>query len=128
MLCQSLAAVLHVYTLHFGALVPTSFNYGLGGEADCGGFVFQAGGFRNSFGRASLFGVAGYEVPVEPLSPDLRLGAFVGAATGYPHRALRPIAGLRVEYRLPWVWPAVSVLPPDGRESFALHFTLSFPL
>jgi hypothetical protein len=74
----------------------------------------QFGVYRNSWGKGSTYALVDLEpVKLGPLSA----GVFVGAATGYPDRAIMPAAGIVCRFRVGDASVTLRALPPLGGSS-----------
>jgi hypothetical protein len=74
----------------------------------------QFGAYRNSWGKGSAYALADFEpVKVGPVSA----GVFVGAATGYPGKAVLPAAGALCRIRFGDASVTLRVVPPLGGSS-----------
>jgi hypothetical protein len=74
----------------------------------------QFGAYRNSWGKGSAYALADFEpVKLGPVSA----GVFVGAATGYPDRAIMPAAGIVCRFRVGGASVTLRALPPLGGSS-----------
>lgn len=108
----------HLFSVHTAAgLEPV--NPGLYVRHESG---FTAGAFRNSYRRTSAY--AGYTFE----TADRRFALTVGAVTGYPAKAVLPLAVPSVRFELgDQVAARVAYLPkPPGRigHSHALHLSI----
>jgi hypothetical protein len=74
----------------------------------------QFGVYRNSWGRGSTYALLDLEpVKLGPVSA----GVFVGAATGYPGKAVLPAAGIVCRFRVGDASVTLRALPPVGGSS-----------
>jgi len=91
-----------------------AINPGLGVRVANGALAWEAGEYKNSYRRATFYGIAEYT----PLRVGaLSAGAFAGVASGYskPEDALRPfVGGFSVRYQPGQFGVALKIVPPAG--------------
>lgn len=92
----------------------SGFNPGVGLRAEFSrDWAFQAGAYRNSYRRNSLYAAADW-TPIE--YRGVRLGAFAGIVNRYPMAGggFAPAAGLSIRRDASWGNVTVRVVPPCG--------------
>jgi hypothetical protein len=71
----------------------------------------QFGAYRNSWGKGSAYAL----LDIEPVRfGPVSAGVFVGAATGYPGKAVLPAAGIVCRFRVGGASMTLRAIPPVG--------------
>lgn len=127
MLCPSVLLVAHLVSMHAHA---GANNENFGGGVECRGEMYSAaaGSYRNSYGRQSVYAVAGVRAFHFP-QLGFRLDGVAGAATGYEDVRSHPfIAGVRATLKQGGSELGVLVFPPTKTTGAFVHLTVSFEL